>query len=676
MKASDKRLAALAAQVAEIRELVDRTGPRIDVTVPDIIEFCLSPGYLNLPNIYPRQATLLKLMFLQDELFTEYDLEVIGEWGEGFVLPDTTGWDPAEPLFYEGQCGLAPDVLDRAAALKAAGHLWFPETYPAVGRRGSKGLIGGIAGAYVTFNLLALGCPQEEMGIAPTKTLAGLVFAGNRKQARDMQWYDIAETIVRAPCFAPFIVDVGREHLTLATPADRDRSGGVTDGSIQILAKEATASAGRGYAAYMVFFDELAHVSPTTTKTSSEDLVENTVPALDQCGKWAFTYAGSSPWQKIGAFHDNFRRGLQVDPYTHAPIDPEVLSYQLPSWAPYEDWDLAHKLATIPRTVAETRTGYTVDGNPVMRIFPRLTKAIQAYDEKLQRRERRNPARFAVEYRAQWATVMAAFLNPAMIADMFRGRRGQPLTERAQGQGSIEYHAHGDAASTGDNFVWMIAHYEQAADEPVGHVVIDKIRVWRPGDYPDGHVPYLEVYARILEDFKNFDIVDATFDQYQATMIVELLRDAVRKIPGRTHASIREIAHTRSSNRAMADVFLHALNNGQVHCYPHELLDQELRHLQDINGKVDHPSSGPVQTNDSSTCAMVLVERLVALNADHKVHRQLGGTGLSGFMAGSLTAADRDMQTAFSASRGGPQVAVGERAYPGGPKRLPRWAGG
>jgi hypothetical protein len=44
--------------------------------VPDIITFITSPEYLNRNDLYPRQATILKCMFLQDELFTEYDHEV------------------------------------------------------------------------------------------------------------------------------------------------------------------------------------------------------------------------------------------------------------------------------------------------------------------------------------------------------------------------------------------------------------------------------------------------------------------------------------------------------------------------------------------------------------------------------------------------------------------------
>ncbi|MCB0964002.1 MAG: hypothetical protein KDA98_11995 [Acidimicrobiales bacterium] len=669
MGARRKRLKKLSLQVAEIRENVERSRRPSEIVVPDIIEFCLSPRYLNLPILYPRQATLLKIMFLQTELLTGYDHDVIEEWTSGFALAGPSD-DPDQSLHYEGMFGMAPDVLERAALLKADGHRWFPEVVNVGGRRGSKGAMGGVAGSYVTFHLLALGCPQEEFGIAPTKTLVGLVFAGNRKQARDMQWFDIAETIVQAPCFAPYIADVGRDQLTLATPADLDRAGGISEGSIQIQAKEATARAGRGPAAYMAFFDELAHVSVTTAKTSSEDLVENTMPALDQCGPWSFVYAGSSPWQKIGAFYDNYRRGLEVHRTTHEPMDPEVLVCQYPSWELYRDWLLAPHLETIPAAEAARRPGYTVDAAPVLRTFPKLKKAIQAYDAKLKRRERRNQGRFAVEYRAQWATVIDAFLNPAMIAAMFGAHRGQVLDEQTDGQSATRYYAHGDPATKHDNFVWMIVHLEQTDEDDLGHVVVDKIRVWRPGDFPNGHVEYLNVYADILDDFRRFNIVDASFDQYQATMLVEMLGDAVPGLAERRQTHIHEITHTRGSNRAMADIFRPALNNGQIHSYPHELLDKELNFLQDANGKVDHPTTGPVQTNDAAVCLMVLTQRLLELNADHKVHKRMSASGLSGLPWGTPSASDQAILDQLS--RGERRdVGIGERRYPGGPKRLP-----
>src|SRR5690606_24825417 len=102
--------------------------------VPDITEFVLSDRYLDRPNIYTRQATLLKVATLQTELFTDYDYEVIDQWARSYEeTADENG---------QGSHGIQPDVLERIALCQAEGRPWFREIISCIGRRGSKGYIG------------------------------------------------------------------------------------------------------------------------------------------------------------------------------------------------------------------------------------------------------------------------------------------------------------------------------------------------------------------------------------------------------------------------------------------------------------------------------------------------------------------------------------------------------
>src|SRR4051794_19006399 len=78
--------------------------------VPDPIEFVVSDRYLNRPNLYPRQATFLKLVFLRSDMFTQYDHDVIGEWEETFRQT--------------GNEGLNPGVHQRIEMNLAAGRRW------------------------------------------------------------------------------------------------------------------------------------------------------------------------------------------------------------------------------------------------------------------------------------------------------------------------------------------------------------------------------------------------------------------------------------------------------------------------------------------------------------------------------------------------------------------------
>src|SRR4051812_44721098 len=84
--------------------------------VPDVIEFTMSDSYLNRPMVFPRQATLLKVVFLQEELFTDYDYEVLDEWADAYTRTmDDSG---------EGTNGIVPDVLERMAICRNERRKW------------------------------------------------------------------------------------------------------------------------------------------------------------------------------------------------------------------------------------------------------------------------------------------------------------------------------------------------------------------------------------------------------------------------------------------------------------------------------------------------------------------------------------------------------------------------
>src|ERR1035437_598638 len=217
------------------------------IKVPDIIEFVASDQYLNRPNLYPRQATILKTIFLQDELFTLYDYSVIDEWSEGFTLnPSGEG---ADGVFrYNGQHGCQPDLLQRIYLNQQAGRKWFRECVVVIGRRGSKGYLGALCGAYVLWNYLALGDPQGYYGIDRDKKLTALVFAGKLAQAKTEQFSDLVNVVTGSTCFAPYISSPQAESLTIAAPhdvirqKDLERKGIKSDrdmASFQLVPKEA-----------------------------------------------------------------------------------------------------------------------------------------------------------------------------------------------------------------------------------------------------------------------------------------------------------------------------------------------------------------------------------------------------------------------------------------------------
>lgn len=384
--------------------LLELTGPldAPDVTaieMPDIMEFILRGDFLNRgQTLYPRQGTLLKLIFLRDDLFTPYDEFVLEQWSKGFTLVEPGQFpepqNESELLRYEAAGGiargLAPDWYDRLKTCQAEGRSWFREVIPIVGRRGSKGMIGGFSGAYVLWKYLQKNDPQGHYGIDRDKKMLAIVFAGKKEQAKANQWRDLVNVILGGPCFRKYIASTLGERLSIYAPNDFQRmeeliaSGVKTSmdmATFEIEPRESTLMAGRGPTSFMQFYDEMGHVIATGANRSAEDVYQAATPSLDQFGVDAFIYEGSSPWQMTGQLYENYEQALAIDPKTRKALRPEMLMVQLMSWDLYQDWDIADTIGMVPGDHAkrtyidlsgaarpEVGKGYVTDGDPSGRL--------------------------------------------------------------------------------------------------------------------------------------------------------------------------------------------------------------------------------------------------------------------------------------------------------------------
>jgi hypothetical protein len=609
------------------------------IEVPDIIEFTCSDRYLNRPNLYPRQATLLKVIFLQEETMTQYDYDVLEEWTEGFILdPDKA----KDVMRYQGNNGIQPDVLDRIKINRDAGRKWFREVDAVIGRRGSKGYIGGISGAYVLWHYLSLTDPQGHYGVARDKRLSGMVFAGKKEQAKANQWKDLTNIILGSECFAPFISRAQTESLTIFSPQDRhrildlERKGIETDvdlATFEILPKESTGMSGRGPAAFLQFYDEMAHIVKGVAKSDAGEVYGSATPALDQFGLDGFIYAGSSPWQMLGQFYENYQNSLEVESDTHEPVYPEMLMVQLTSWDPYEDWERAeHLLARPERQVMKTLPDGEVRDVVLPAIaFEPLQGAIQTYDDQLRKLERANPEGFAVERRSQWATAMDAYLNPTRVEEMFAPWNGRVLQMQTHGILSVTYKAHGDPAKSGDRFGFAIAHTEMGEDG-YNHVVFDYITAFDPTDDTwakrdeEGNtireLDYALVEAELWRLITAFTPDEVTFDQWNSASVIDRFQARLLSKPFPKRIVVEERTSTRTRNWKVAEVFKTALGMGLISSPYHEILEQEAIFLQERNGRVDHPTSGPVKSKDVWDCVSECVYSLIG----EQMHAFLGQT--------------------------------------------------
>jgi len=593
--------------------------------VPDPITFVIGEDWLDKPNLYPRQGTMLKLIFLRDDLFTGYDREVIDEWIADFERTNPEAG--LENKFTAETKGCQPDIYQRIDFLKERGYKWFPEVLLAIGRRGSKGYISALAMAYVLWNYMAKGNPQSHYGISQEKALACMIFAGKKEAAKMNLWGDLFAVLTTAPCFTEYISAPLAESLTIYAPFDfvrmrqlaaRGISSAKDMASFQILPRESTLIAPRGPAGFIIGFDEAAHVKNAGTTRAFGDVYNAARPALDQFGRDGFAILPSSTWEMVGHFYKLWELSLEREPGKFgelAPSYPDKLMLQLPSWGTYKDWERAHLLPLFPQGFTGDLGEYDPSHLPVL---PPLKGAIQSYDEAMRREERANPDTFKVERLSDWATAMDAYLNTARVTQMFspwEGRQDGPaeLVMQTTGPLIIDYRAHGDPSNVNCRFGFSVAHAEPGPDG-MAHAVFDLIHYWDPADFEDHTIDYDVVTDWIFNNVvRRFQPSELTFDQFNTPATVQRRSKMVRGAHLQKNVQVYVRTATAQLNWATYETFKAALNMGLVHAPPHAEAQDELKFLQKPEGqqKVICPDSGPVQTKDiADTLAIVTASLL------------------------------------------------------------------
>lgn len=606
-------------------------------TLPDPVTFAESEHFCN-KKLFPRQRTLLRLFYADVEHMTDYDYEVIDGWRNNFYVGSE-------------RIGCSTDIWERMKWLKDNGYPHFHEIEFIGGRRGGKGHLGGIIGAYQAFKMITLDNPQWFYGIDLTKDLYCFITATNQSQARDYQFKDIAETISGARCFERWISTNKSLQLTLRTPADIrriaefERRRVVMDrevASIRFVALSSNSRAGRGAATFSLFFDEMAHMlTGTEGPQTAEEVYKALTPSLGQIGKDALIYIPTSPYTKVGKAYSIYEDSLSTDDDGN-PANPDTLMVQLRSDSPYEDWD-DPKIVRIGKDIG-------IDYREAFRTAPMVL------DEAALREEKKDPESFRVEWRSQWAEVINAYLNPKIVDKMF-----DPIALLDGGERRLEnytpgvmrwvYRGHADPSSSQANFAMAIGHTEvfrqleewldeegnaQSEEVEYHHVIFDWLHVWKPEDYPDHQLDYMEVERELVDTiFKFRTLKSFSYDQYGGFVTVPYLKSHLKK--GKHDARVAQATFTEKSNHIRAERFKSALGMGWVHA-PRDalfgdgnsLLENELKFLQTKSGRVVRQTIGPVITKDLADCVMEVTSELLADQIDrYERNSRLSNTRLA-----------------------------------------------
>lgn len=627
-------LDAVFSPIATLRKGIRRAQPW-----DSIIDFATHKSFCG-KKLYPRQRTLLKLIKLETENFSDYDRAVIEEWTKGFVSHRPEG--------------VQPDVLERVEHLKARGYTHFPHVELILGRRGSKGISGGVLGAERLAYFHSLGDWQAQYDMDPGADGYLTVVATNMTQAMRFQFNDIRRTVEKCRYLQPHISTSKEGFLSLRTSADIARIAEMKLANIPIereiatlraIAMSSNSASGRGAANFAMYYDEFAHmIQGTGGKQSSEEVYSAYQPSLDSFHEDSFTFVPSSPYTMIGQFFDLYLQGTALMPVYEKrhglrevhevsakelgvtdvdeaiktySANPEMLVVQLPSWALYKDWEISHTMDVYNRPLRLGR-----------KPGPLFRGAIQLPPEQSDRMrllERSNPEKFKVERRAQFASVIDAYLDPIKVDAMFErpfvrqlqddGELAkviwrQPLVPQDYGRFDRVYLAHADPGRTNANFAFAIAHTEAAPADDHGevwpHVIFDYLQVWKPADFEDHTIDYVLVGEELHDILNRFRSTEKlSFDQWNSAGFIAQLRQAYSPA-----IRIVEEPFSEKVNLKRAEMFKSAVNLGWVHSYRDNfykgnegsLLEMELKFLTEKNGKVIKQDFGPVTTKDLADC--------------------------------------------------------------------------
>jgi hypothetical protein len=623
-------------------------GPIFEV--PDSVTFAEHRSFVGDggPGLFPKQRTFLRLTNLETDLFTSYDEDTIGTMAESY---------------FSGQYrwGLQPDIARRIEILKERGLTHFGTVVFIGGRRGGKGHLGALIAARQMYGLIAMDDPQARYGIAAGKQLRTLITATTYPQARDNQFADLFQLLTRGACFREHLAEALKHRVTLWTPADRrriaelghqDRRTALEHASIRASAIAPNASGARGSACTCLIFDEFAHsLEGTDSVRTGEEVYRALVPSLGQVHPDGIVYIPTSPWTMETHAHRLYEMALEVDE-DGEPKYPDILLIHQPSWGAYED-------ASDP-AATEGRTFVSVPMAP---------------DERVAQQQESDPVSFAVEYLAQWREVEEGFLNPRMVDEMFSpfcstcgtplsdadscglcGGEPRGIAQQEQGIFAFGYRGHADPGWKSANFAYMFAHTEEfttAEGESWSHVVVDRVRVFRPQDFPNGTVPYDRVEEELVADLMRFATLTVfSFDQFASLATLPRLRERLRMAGHR--ARVREVTFTATSNSERAFNSKAAISLGWVHAFRdafgpqgRSLLELELKSLKLKGERVVAPTGGAVRTKDAADCLMVLIDELLRDQLKRRPTRerlssaQLAVGAQGGYRSGSVAPGGR-----------------------------------
>ena len=442
-----------------------------DQGVVDVITFCNSPLYLDLPGanfiLWTSQRVVLKCLYMGSQ------------GNENLTLDEEeTKW-----IYDRGQKNVIEWLAKRDSGERRER---IAELVLVLGRRASKTMLTSIISAYEIYKLLKVGDgdPYKYYGIPYDKEIAVLNVATSRPQAGRL-FADIKARIRNAPFFRNRIASTGADTIRIYTDVDLRKKEDPTinvpvEGSVLIVCGHSNTDSLRGYMTICLLFDEIAFYDEsdkvsgtyfyTTLKASMGDLTSKGV---------GLSVLISSPGPKTGVFYKLWRDSLEKK---------GMLSFKMATW----DFNPTRKLETDPELISAKQF---------------------------------DPGRFDIEYGAEWPEggMYGLYFQEQLVQAALR----TDICEENTPDGGSQYFFHVDPALSGARYALVAVKrrtYRDSSGMVCPRVVLAFTKVWDPD--PKTGLDFALIDSEVLNLCRRFRPTAVSYDQYNSIHSLQMLRRA------------------------------------------------------------------------------------------------------------------------------------------------------
>ncbi len=481
--AKDKKNADL-----ELIDLLDKIKSDIKAKsneqyIPNIIEFCNSKHYLNLPgrdvNLFPIQKIILKVFYRGQPGNENLELE-----------------EEELKLLFEYK-------LDTVIEKYHSGKL-FRELVLVLGRRAGKDFLVSLMALYEVMRLLEIpsGSPFKFYKIAEGNPIFILTVANSADQAKIL-FTEMKEKMTSSDYFKDKIGHVEADKIHMLTPQDRvkqqdllasglDNAASKMKGSVVIMSGHSNSESLLGKRIYALLLDEVASFKTTGGSTSGDRI-----------------YSALSP-----ATADFVRRpgGVDENGEPIAIMDSKIISISSPRAEEGMLFRLYNETADSPNRLAFKLPTWKVN---------------KQWNENMLRQEFKfmSANEFNMEFGAEFSgTAGEKYISDSLIDEAIEIGVELGLTQRDVGIPGMVYYAHLDPALSSHNYALVVVHVEERIrlTERGGNVVkektkmfiVDHIKVWQPSTKSSINVFDVDNYIADLA--KRFRFAMVSYDTWNS----------------------------------------------------------------------------------------------------------------------------------------------------------------